>query len=201
MMDIFDRMLLDNRAWAQEMVELSPAYFRRLSKVQTPEVLWLGCSDSRAPAEIVLNADPGEMFVHRNIANQLLDVDINARSVLQYAVEVLNVGHIVVCGHYNCGGVLAALAEPDPQLPIVNDWLRNVRETISLHQDELSNIPDENLRNRRLVELNVLRQVSHLEESPIVQSAWSRRRSLVLHGCVYGVEDGLIKEMTRIHPR
>ena len=199
-MDIFERMLLDNKAWATEMTELSPAYFKRLSKIQSPEVLWIGCSDSRVPSEIVVNADPGEVFVHRNIANQIIDGDFNAGSVLQYAVDVLGVSHIVVCGHYNCGGILAAMDPPNPELTMVNDWLTGVRETYELHSGELRQIGDPEQRYRRFVELNVLQQVRNLARSPIVQAAWSRAHRPILHGCVYGIEDGLIKEIERISP-
>ncbi len=199
-MDIFDRMLLDNKAWAAEMTELSPMYFRRLSKVQSPEVLWLGCSDSRVPSEIVVNADPGEVFVHRNIANQLVVEDFNATSVLQYAVDVLQVSHIVVCGHYNCGGILAAMDAPNPELTIVNKWLKPIRETYALHERDLASIEDFDQRCRRFVELNVLQQVKNLSLSPIVRKAWARSQRPMLHGCVYGIEDGLIKEIVRTAP-
>lgn len=199
-MDIFERMLLDNKAWATEMTELTPAYFRRLSKIQSPEVLWIGCSDSRVPSEIVVNADPGEVFVHRNIANQIIDGDFNAGSVLQYAVDVLGVSHIVVCGHYNCGGILAAMDQPNPELTMVNDWLTGVRETYELHSGELRQIRDPEQRYRRFVELNVLQQVRNLARSRIVQAAWSRAHRPILHGCVYGIEDGLIKEIERMAP-
>jgi carbonic anhydrase len=199
-MDIFERMLLDNAAWASEMTEVSPIYFKRLSTVQSPQVLWLGCSDSRVPSEIVVNADPGEMFVHRNIANQLMNEDFNASSVLQYAVDVLRVSHIVVCGHYNCGGILAAMDPPNPELTIVNKWLKPIRETYALHTEELALIPDPDLRYRRFVELNVLQQVKNLANSSIVQAAWRRDIRPILHGCVYGIEDGLIKEIQRASP-
>ncbi|MEY4685626.1 MAG: hypothetical protein RLZ25_2085 [Pseudomonadota bacterium] len=200
-MDIFDRMLLDNKAWAAEMTELSPTYFKRLSKVQSPQVLWLGCSDSRVPSEIVVNADPGEVFVHRNIANQLLAEDFNATSVLQYAIDVLKVSHIVVCGHYNCGGILAAMDAPNPELTVVNKWLKPIRETYALHERDLSLVEDFDQRCRRFVELNVLQQVKNLSLSPIVRSAWERRQRPMLHGCVYGIEDGLIKEIVRTAPK
>jgi len=199
-MDIFDRMLLDNKAWATEMTELSPTYFRRLSQVQSPQVLWLGCSDSRVPSEIVVNADPGEVFVHRNIANQLLVQDFNAMSVLQYAVEVLEVSHIVVCGHYNCGGIMAAMNPSNPDLTIVNQWLGPIRETYALHEADLACLGDSEQRYRRFVELNVLQQVSNLAQSTIVQAAWARNHRPMLHGCVYGIEDGLIKEIQRTSP-
>lgn len=199
-MDIFDRMLLDNKAWAAEMTELSPTYFRRLSKVQSPQVLWLGCSDSRVPSEIVVNADPGEVFVHRNIANQLLAEDFNATSVLQYAVDVLQVSHIVVCGHYNCGGILAAMAAPNPDLTVVNKWLKPIRETFAENEADLALLENSDERCRRFVELNVLRQIKNLADSPIVQAAWRRDQRPMLHGCVYGVDDGLIKEIQRTSP-
>jgi carbonic anhydrase len=199
-MNIFDRMLLDNKAWAAEMTELTPTYFKRLSQVQSPQVLWLGCSDSRVPSEIVVNADPGEVFVHRNIANQLLAEDFNATSVLQYAVDVLQVSHIVVCGHYNCGGILAAMAPPNPELTIVNQWLKSIRETYASHEADLALIKDADQRCRRFVELNVIQQVRHLAQSPIVQATWERYQRPMLHGCVYGIEDGLIKEIQRTTP-
>lgn len=199
-MDIFDRMLLDNKAWAAEMTELTPTYFKRLSQVQSPQVLWLGCSDSRVPSEIVVNADPGEVFVHRNIANQLLADDFNAMSVLQYAVDVLQVSHIVVCGHYNCGGIQAAMAPPNPELTIVNQWLKSIRETYALHEADLALVKDADQRCRRFVELNVIQQIGHLAQSPIVQAAWERFQRPMLHGCVYGIEDGLIKEIQRTSP-
>ena len=199
-MDIFDRMLLDNKAWAFEMTEVSPTYFKSLRKVQSPQVLSLGCSYSRVPSEIVVNADPGEVFVHRNIANQLLLEDFNASSVLQYAVEVLKVSHIVVCGHYNCGGILAAMAPPNPELTEVNKWLKPIRETFAHHADELALVSDFEQRCRRFVELNVLQQVRNIASSPIVQAAWKHQRPLTIHGCVYGVEDGLINEIQRTSP-
>lgn len=199
-MDIFDRMLLDNTAWAAEMTEVSPNYFRRLSPVQSPQVLWLGCSDSRVPSEIVVNAEPGEMFVHRNIANQLLFDDFNAGSVLQYAVDVLKVSHVVVCGHYNCGGIMAAMDTPNPELDMVNKWLKPIRETYVEHAEKLALLEDPDQRYRRLVELNVFQQVRNIGRTPIVQTAWERDQRPTLHGCVYGIENGLIKEIVRMPP-
>ena len=192
-MDIFERMLLDNKAWASEMVEINPAYFRRLSKDQTPKVLWLGCSDSRVPAEIVVNAEPGEMFVHRNIANQINPADKNVLSVLEYALKVLEVEHIVVCGHYGCGGVLAAMAAPNPELTTVNLWLEGVRETYLSHAEQLETLNDQSQKIQRLVELNVLRQLQTLSSLPIMHNSWGSHQRPKLHGCVYGLEDGMIK--------
>lgn len=199
-MDIFDRMMLDNKAWANEMVDLSPSYFRRLSKIQTPKVLWLGCSDSRVPAEIVVNAEPGEMFVHRNIANQINPTDENALSVIEYALKVLEVDHIVVCGHYGCGGVLAAMSPENPALDNVNHWLKGVRETHASHADELEAYPEDEKRSHRLVELNVLRQIRTLSDLPLIQDAWRSRKTPFLHGCVYGLENGLIRVIQQAEP-
>lgn len=200
-MDIFDRMLLDNKAWASEMVEHSPSYFKRLSTTQNPHVLWLGCSDSRVPAELVVNAEPGEMFVHRNIANQIQPDDRNASSVLEYAMEVLKVSHIVICGHYNCGGVIAAMSAPNAMLAQVNGWLEDVRETYRTASEALALLPDQESRIRRLVELNVHRQIQHLSQNPLVQRSWRLHHSPTLHGCVYGLEDGLIKVIDRVLPQ
>ncbi|MEY4684417.1 MAG: hypothetical protein RLZ25_876 [Pseudomonadota bacterium] len=202
-MDIFERMLLDNEAWAEQKIENTPNFFKRLSAQQTPEVLWIGCSDSRVPSEIVVNAEPGEMFVHRNIANQFISTDFNSLSVLQYAVDVLKVSHVVVCGHYNCGGIRAAMESQSPELLMVNKWLKHIKDLYVANRMQFeSGLGDEEAYHR-LVELNVKQQVLNLAHTSIIQKAWAERSLPTLHGCVYGIDDGRIKEIIRLdakHP-
>ena len=199
-MEIFERMLLDNEAWAEEKIEHSPNFFKRLSTQQTPEVLWIGCSDSRVPAEIIVNAQPGEMFVHRNIANQVITTDFNSLSVLQYAVDVLKVQHVVVCGHYNCGGVRAAMNKQNPGLLMVNKWLKHIKDIHRFHQAELDALDSDEERARRLVELNVIEQIYNLAHTSIIQSAWKNDTRPTLHGWVYGLSDGIINELINLPP-
>jgi len=197
-MDIFERMLLDNEAWAEEKIESTPNFFKRLSHQQTPEVLWIGCSDSRVPSEIVVNAEPGEMFVHRNIANQFISTDFNSLSVLQYAVDVLRVRHVVVCGHYNCGGIRAAMEGQSPRLLMVNKWLKHIKDLYVTNRARFeSGLGDEEAYHR-LVELNVTQQIFNIAHTSIIQEAWAMRQSPTLHGCVYGIDDGRIKEIIRL---
>ena len=199
-MDIFERMLLSNQDWAEEKISSDPQFFERLSKTQTPEVLWIGCSDSRVPAEIVVHADPGEMFVHRNIANQIHHGDGNCLSVLQYAIDVLKVKHVVVCGHYNCGGVRAAMDTKSPALNMVNNWLQNVTDLYKNNDQDFLSLGSDQLRFNYLVELNVKDQIISLEKLPVIQDAWSRGQRLALHGCVYAIQNGLIKELIKRSP-
>lgn len=199
-MDVFDRMMLDNEAWAKERVESNPSFFSRLSHTQTPEVLWIGCSDSRVPSEIVVNAEPGEMFVHRNIANQFISTDFNSLSVLQYAVDVLKVSHVVVCGHYNCGGIRAALEAQSPNLLMVNKWLKHIKDLYMAHDELFKESVVGEPRYHTLVELNVRQQILNIAHTSIIQAAWSRAQKPVLHGCVYGVDDGRIQELVRLEP-
>lgn len=199
-MDIFERMMLDNEAWAEEKVETTPGFFKRLSNQQTPEVLWIGCSDSRVPSEIVVNAEPGEMFVHRNIANQFISTDFNSLSVLQYAVDVLKVSHVVVCGHYNCGGIRAAMQSQSPRLLMVNKWLKHIKDLYVAHRTEFDYGLGDEPAYHRLVELNVSQQIFNIAHTSIIQESWATRSSPTLHGCVYGVEDGRIKEIIRLDP-
>ena len=189
-MKIYQRLLLENKAWAQEKKEHDPEYFSRLSKIQTPEFLWIGCSDSRVPADQITNTQPGEIFVQRNIANLVVHTDLNLLSVLQYSVEVLKVKHIIVCGHYGCGGVRAAMGHHS--FGIINKWLRNIKDVYRLHQTELDGIEDEEKRAHRLVELNVVEQVWNLAKTTIVQKAWKEEHRPHLHGWVYGLSDGII---------
>lgn len=196
----FERLLLENKAWAQEKIKSQPEFFVRMATDQTPDVLWIGCSDSRVPSEIIVNAQPGEMFVHRNIANQLITTDFNSLSVLQYAVDVLKVGHVIVCGHYNCGGIRAALKRQSPDLLIVNKWLKHIKDLCRFHHAQLESLPTEEQRVRRLVELNVIEQINNLSHTSIIQNAWKREQRPTLHGWVYGIEDGIIKELIHLPP-
>lgn len=171
---------------------MDPDYFKRLANQQKPEFLWVGCSDSRVPANEITGTDPGEIFVHRNIANMVVHTDLNFLSVLQYAVDVLHVKHIIVCGHYNCGGVFAAIGNSDTGL--VNKWLRNIKEVYEKHHAELEKIEDMRARANRLVELNVIEQVRNLAKTSIVQKAWLNR-SLKIHGWVYGLDNGRVHDL------
>lgn len=192
----FERLLLENKAWAQEKIAKDPDYFKRLTKVQNPEFLWIGCSDSRVPANEITNTEPGEIFVHRNIANLVVNTDINLLSVLQYAVDVLKVKHIIVCGHYGCGGVKAAMSKQQAGLVIVNKWLKTIKDTYRLHRAELEDSACEEEKINRLVELNVIEQVHNLAQTSIVQKAWKNEQRPDLHGWVYGLHDGIIQEIT-----
>lgn len=196
----FERLLLENKAWAEEKIVKEPEYFRRLAQDQTPDFLWIGCSDSRVPAEIIVNAQPGEIFVHRNIANQILTTDFNSLSVLQYAVDVLKVQHVIVCGHYNCGGIQAALAKQRSDLLLVNKWLMHIKDIYRFYHDEIEDLPSVTEQSNRLVELNVIEQVRNLTHTSIIQIAWKEERRPVLHGWVYGLDDGRIKQLIMLPP-
>jgi len=190
-MQTYEKLLLENKAWAQEKIEDDPEFFKRLSDLQTPEFLWIGCSDSRVPANEITGTQPGEIFVHRNIANMVVHTDTNLLSVLEYAVKHLEVKHIIVCGHYGCGGIKAAMSNTDYN-QVLNMWLRNIKDVYRKHFTELDAIKDEELRSDRLTELNVIEQVSHLAKTSIVQKAWQKRQGPDLHGWVYGLKDGII---------
>ena len=195
----FEKLLLENKAWAKEMIEKDPDYFNRLAHLQTPEFLWIGCSDSRVPANEITGTQPGEIFVHRNIANVVLHTDVNVLSVLDYAVNHLKVNHVIVCGHYGCGGVKAAMTNHDYNY-VLNMWLRNIKDVYRLYRSELDAIADEDARVDRLVELNVTEQVLKLAKTSIIQRAWKNRNAPVLHGWVYGLKDGLIKSLFDMPP-
>lgn len=187
------RLLENNRAFARDILTTDPGFFDRNAGKQDPHFLFIGCSDSRVPLEMLTGVLPGEMFVHRNIANQVLPADLNLLSVLQFAVEVLSVQHVIVCGHLQCGGVAAAMT--DQPFGLVDHWLAGVRETRRKHAEELERCDGEAQRFERLVELNVLRQVYNLSRTPIVQEAWKRGSRPLLHGMVYGLNDGLLREL------
>lgn len=187
----YELLLQGNKDWAAERILQDPAYFERLEHIQTPEFLWIGCSDSRVPANEITGTQPGEIFVHRNIANMVVNTDSNVLSVLEYAVNHLKVKHIIVCGHYGCGGIKAAMSSHDYK-QVLNMWLRNIKDVYRLHREELDAIKDEELRANRLCELNVKEQVMDLAKTSIVQRAWKHEQRPHLHGWVYGLKDGLI---------
>jgi len=192
----YKKLLLSNKAWASERLEVDEHYFDDLSKDQNPLFLWIGCADSRVPAEEITHADPGEIFVHRNVANMVVHTDMNLLSVLQYAVEVLKIRHIIVCGHYNCGGVKAAMTNKD--FGLINKWLRNIKEVYEKHYDELQAIGDEQSRFNAMVELNVKEQIQNLAKTTIVQKAWKSSQLPHLHGWVFDIHKGEIKEVVNI---
>src|SRR4051812_45464441 len=198
-MHSYEKLIADNKDWAAEQLSNDPDYFTRLSKLQTPDFLWIGCSDSRVPADRITGTQPGEIFVHRNIANLVIHTDVNLLSVLDFAVNHLKVNHIIVCGHYGCGGVKAAMSHHDYNY-VLNMWLRNIKDVYKLYEDELNQIKDEEQRVDRLVELNVKEQVLKLAKTSIIQRAWKYRNAPVLHGWVYGLKDGLIKSLFDLEP-
>jgi carbonic anhydrase len=189
----YKKLLENNKKWVADQMALDPGYFEKLANSQHPEYLWIGCSDSRVPANQITGTLPGDIFVHRNIANMVIHSDMNMLSVLSYAVEVLKVKHIIVCGHYGCGGVLAAME--NKQFGLIDNWLRHIKDVYRLHFKELDAISDTKLRANRLVELNVIEQVQDLGKTSIVQNAWKREQPLHLHGWVYDVKDGIIKDL------
>ena len=193
MSKLLDDCFAANRRWAADAVEEDPDYFKRLEAIQQPELLWIGCSDSRIPANQILGRRPGEVFVHRNIANVVEHTDINCLSVLQFAVEVLHVKHVIVCGHYGCGGVRGAMS-PQP-LGLIDNWLRHIRDVHRWNHDELMAIPDLKQRSNRLAELNVETQVANVCHTTIVQDAWRRGEDLTVHGWIYSLSDGLLKDL------
>jgi len=192
-MKLFEELLANNQAWVAERVAEDPHFFHRLSTVQSPEILWIGCSDSRVPANQITGLQPGEVFVHRNIANVVPREDVNCSSVIQYAVGTLKVRHIVVCGHYGCGGVQAAMgAQLEDPLEL---WIEHIRRIRQLHLAELDSLPDDTARWRRLCELNVLTQTSNVARLRVVRDAWNTRQKLAIHGWIYDVADGLLKDL------
>jgi carbonic anhydrase len=183
----------NNRKWAEETVQLDPRFFEQLSRQQNPEYLWIGCADSRVPANEIVNLPPGEVFVHRNIANVVVHTDLNCLSVIQYAVEILKIKHIIVCGHYGCGGVAAAMEPCNHGL--IDNWLRHIRDVYRFHQTELDVIEDPTKRKDRLCELNVIEQVKNVSDFTVVKNAWKSGQVLHIHGWIYHLEDGLLKDL------
>ncbi len=188
----YEILLQNNKEWAEGKKASDPDFFERLSHLQTPEFLWIGCSDSRVPANEITGTDPGEIFVHRNVANLVINTDVNVLSVLDYAVNHLKVRHIIVCGHYGCGGIKAAITNHDFK-PVLNMWLRNIKDVYRIHRSELDLIADEEKKTNRLTELNVMEQVFNLAKTSIIQRAWKHEQRPDLHGWVYGLQNGLIK--------
>jgi carbonic anhydrase len=197
-MKTHEKLLLENRAWAALQLERDPDFFNRLEHVQTPEFLWIGCSDSRVPANEITNTQPGEIFVHRNIANVVDHTDLNLMSVVQYAVEVLQVKHVIVCGHYGCGGAKAAMG--NTSYGLIDNWLRNIKDTYFNNRVELDNLKDDSTRADRLVELNVIHGVHNLVKTNIIQRAWKDWKKPVLHGWVYRLSDGILHDLCKIEP-
>lgn len=188
----YEKLLEANRNWASGKLKTDPDFFERLLHVQSPEFLWIGCSDSRVPANEITGTQPGEIFVHRNVANLVINTDVNLLSVLDYAVTILKVRHVIVCGHYGCGGIRAALTQNDFKA-VLNMWLRNIKDVYRLHRSELDSLKKEDEKFDRLVELNVQEQIMNLSKTSIIQRAWKNEQRPDLHGWVYGLKDGIIK--------
>jgi carbonic anhydrase len=192
-MRLLAHLFANNRTWAAAMTRQDPEFFRRLALQQAPQYLWIGCSDSRVPANQIVGLMPGEMFVHRNVANVVVHTDLNCLSTIQFAVEVLCVHHIVVCGHYGCGGVLAALR--GDKLGLADNWLQHVRDVRLRHEQYLATLPSDKERHERLCELNVLEQVRNVGQTTIVRDAWQRGQELAVHGWIYDIRDGLLRDL------
>ena len=186
-------LFASNRAWAAEMTRQDPDFFSRLTGQQAPRYLWIGCSDSRVPANQIVGLLPGEMFVHRNVANVVVHADLNCLSVIQFAVDVLRVADIIVCGHYGCGGVLSALR--DQKLGLIDNWLRHVQDVRWKHQSEVDALPTEAEQHRRLCELNVIEQVTNVRQTTVVRDAWARGQAVTVHGWTYDIRDGLLRDL------
>ncbi len=193
-----DQLLDNNKQWARRRLEADPEYFQRLAGLQQPRFLWIGCSDSRVPANEITGTQPGEIFVHRNVANLVVHTDVNLLTVLEYAVNHLKVEHVIVCGHYGCGGVTAAMAHRD--LGVINTWLRSIKDVYRLHELELLRIADPQLRLNRLTELNIEEQVLNLAKTSVIQRAWKQDRRPSLHGWAYGLDNGRINPLVEMLP-
>lgn len=189
----YNKIIQNNKDWVNKKLELDADYFKKLENGQNPSILWIGCADSRVPANEIIGANPGEVFVHRNIANMVLHTDMNMLSVLDYAVNQLKIKHIIVCGHYGCGGVKAAMG--NQPLGLIDNWIRHIKDVYRFHNEELDSIEDEGERYERFIELNVVEQVHDLAKTSIVQSAWEKKQPLSIHGWVYGVGSGVIKDL------
>lgn len=196
-MKSYEKLLVENKAWAAEKIADDPKFFDQLAHLQTPEFLWIGCSDSRVPANEITGTKPGEIFVHRNVANLVINTDVNVLSVLDYAVNHLKVKHVIICGHYGCGGIKAATTKTDFK-PVLNMWLRNIKDVYRLHREELDGIGEEENRTDRLTELNVKEQILNLAKTSIIQRAWQKEQRPDLHGWVYGLKDGIINPIVEM---
>lgn len=197
-MEDYKRLLQNNKSWVKDKLNVRDDYFERMIHAQDPKYLWIGCSDSRVPAEEVTGTEPGDIFVHRNVGNLVIHTDFNILSVIQYAIEVLDVEHIIVCGHYGCGGVETALGRQNRGL--MNKWLRHIKDVYRSNADELDTIADNTIRFERLVELNTMEQVQHLAEMSFVQHAWKKKNKPTLHGWIYDIHTGLLKDLVKIDP-
>jgi len=193
MSDFYKKILDNNKQWVENQLQLDPNYFKDLSQGQNPPLLWIGCSDSRVPANEIIGAKPGEVFVHRNIANMVVHSDMNMLSVLDYAVNALKIKHVIVCGHYGCGGIKAAMG--NNSIGIIDNWIRHIKDVYRLHHAELNAIENETDRFNRFVEVNVIEQVYDLAKTSIVQSAWKSGQELTLHGWVYGLNSGFVTDL------
>ena len=193
MSEFYKKILDNNKKWVESKLQISPNYFKNLSVGQKPPLLWIGCSDSRVPANEIIGAEPGEVFVHRNIANMVVHSDMNMLSVLDYAVNVLKVQHVIVCGHYGCGGVKTAMT--NSSVGIIDNWIRHIKDVYRFHKKELDSIENENDRFNKFVEINVREQVLDLAKTSIVQGAWKKNQKLFLHGWVYGLNDGYVTDL------
>ncbi|MGL2966565.1 carbonate dehydratase [Flavobacterium sp. XGLA_31] len=193
MSDFYKKILDNNKQWVEDQLKIDPNYFKDLSQGQNPPLLWIGCSDSRVPANEIIGAKPGEVFVHRNIANMVVHSDMNMLSVLDYAVNALKIKHVIVCGHYGCGGIKAAMG--NNSIGIIDNWIRHIKDVYRLHHQELNAIENENERFNRFVEVNVIEQVCDLAKTSIVQSAWKEGQELTLHGWVYGLNSGFVTDL------
>src|ERR1044071_5338677 len=191
-MESYEKLLLENKEWDTEKIQDDPEFFSRLAHIQTPEFLFIGCSDSRVPANEITGTKPGEIFVHRNIANLVVNTDVNLLSVLDYAVDVLKVKHVIVCGHYGCGGVKAAMTNNDYD-QVLNMWLRNIKDIYRIHRNEVDSMPEGEQKINKLIELTVKEQIFNLAKTSIIQKAWKNENRPHLHGWVYDLHDGIIK--------
>jgi carbonic anhydrase len=192
-MSSLNQLLENNRAWAAEMIRQDADFFKRLSAQQTPRYLWIGCADSRVPANQIVGSMPGDMFVHRNVANVVVHTDLNCLSAIQFAIDVLQVQDIIVCGHYGCGGVLAALQ--NRKLGLIDNWLRHVQDVLTKHRVEIDSLPTEQEQLNRLCELNVIEQVNNVSQTTVVRDAFARNQPLSVHGWIYGLSDGLLRDL------
>lgn len=199
-MNSVERLLAENRAWSNEVKERDPEYFQRMAKSQTPEFLWIGCADSRVSADTIMNLSPGSLFVQRNIANQVITTDFNCLSVIQYAVQVLKVKHVIICGHYKCGGIKAALEPFNPSLEITNKWLKHIKDVYRIHRVEIDKLDTMEARATRLSELNVMEQVRNLCHLSIIQNAWKNDNEPTIHGWIFDIGSGLLQQLVTIAP-